>query len=198
MNVGNWEVKISTNGMPQRVATACAKLNETLVGAEYTPIAYLGSQQVNGINHAVLAEQLIVTGKDTKNIVIITFNEKPGEPEAIPVSIERVIEGGEDFGGTLIDVKVEDNIPDTIRTEVWNPAFEDRLGISIKPIAYLGSQITKGINYIFVAETASIVPDPIKEATLVIINPLIQEVHFSNLLANKHEAALGYAFTWLS
>ena len=42
--VGNWKINISTTGMPQKVATAFAKMNETLVGAEYENIAYIGSQ----------------------------------------------------------------------------------------------------------------------------------------------------------
>ena len=55
--LGSWEVNVVTGGMPQKVATAFGELAGSLVGAEYTPIAYLGSQQVNGVNHAVLAEQ---------------------------------------------------------------------------------------------------------------------------------------------
>ena len=75
--VGTWKIDVKLEGMPQKVATAFANLGTQLLGAEYTPIAYLGSQVVNGINHAVLAEQLVITGKDTKNIVLIIFNEKP-------------------------------------------------------------------------------------------------------------------------
>ena len=198
MSVGNWNVKISTNGMPQKVATACAKLNETIVGAEYTPIAYLGSQLVNGTNHAVLAEQLIVTGKDVKNIVVLTFNEKPKEPEATLVSIERVVESGEGFGGTTIDVKVEEDIPSDIITEIWNPALEGRLGAKFRPFAYLGSQMTKGINHIFVVEISSITPDGQDEVALGIINQIDKKVYFADLLANKQESMLGYAFNWLS
>ena len=71
---GGWSVNVEVGKMPQKVATAFSKLGD-LVGASYTPIAYLGSQVVNGINHAVLAEQTVLTGKDTKNIVVIIFNE---------------------------------------------------------------------------------------------------------------------------
>ena len=49
--VGNWEINVNVNGMPQKVASAVSKLNTTLMGAEYDPIAYLGSQVVNGTNH---------------------------------------------------------------------------------------------------------------------------------------------------
>ena len=39
---GSWDVKVVTNGMPQKVATAFGALAEKLIGAEYEPIAYLG------------------------------------------------------------------------------------------------------------------------------------------------------------
>lgn len=52
--VGEWKVEVNVGGMPQKVATAMGEIN--MLGAEYEPIAYLGSQVVNGVNHAVLAE----------------------------------------------------------------------------------------------------------------------------------------------
>jgi hypothetical protein len=84
--------------MPEKIATAVGDLK--IVGAEYTPIAYLGSQVVNGINHAVLAEQLVVAGKDTKNVVVIMFNERP---EGVTlVGIERVLESGGELALAVI------------------------------------------------------------------------------------------------
>lgn len=74
--LGSWDVKVVVGSLPEKVATAVGELGEKLIGAEYTPIAYLGSQLVNGTNHAVLAEQVLTTGRDTKNIVVLTFNEK--------------------------------------------------------------------------------------------------------------------------
>ena len=90
---GNWKVNVSTK-FPQPIATALSEMKDTLIGAEYTPIAYLGEQVVNGTNHAVLAEQTILTGKDTKNIVLLIFNVKPTQVGgATLVSIERIVEG---------------------------------------------------------------------------------------------------------
>lgn len=43
MMTGNWKIDVSTGSMPQKVASAVSGLSEILVGAEYTPIAYLGS-----------------------------------------------------------------------------------------------------------------------------------------------------------
>ena len=76
METGNWEIAIEIGRIPQKIASAIIDLEEKLVGAEYEPIAYLGSQVVNGVNHAVLAKQIITTGRDTENIVVLIFNEK--------------------------------------------------------------------------------------------------------------------------
>ena len=68
--VGTWNVKVHVDGMPQQVATAFGDILGNLFGAKYNPIAYLGEQVVNGTNHAILAEQTVVTGEDQKNIVL--------------------------------------------------------------------------------------------------------------------------------
>ena len=193
--VGNWKIEVNKNGMPQKVATAFAKLAETLIGAEYEPIAYIGSQVVNGINHAVLAKQTILTGKDTENVVVVIFNEKPNEMEATLVSIERVVEGGLPMGGTHIaDVSAE--IPEEAMT-TWNEAFEGFVGSKVEPFAYLGSQVVNGVNHIFAATSTPVVPDATSKVAIVIVNSLTKEVTFTDLMNSKCDNALGYAFTWL-
>ena len=193
--VGSWNVDVAVGKMPQKVASAFAKLSETLIGAEYTPIAYLGSQTVNGINHAVLAEQLIVTGKDTKNIVVIIFNEKPNDMEATLVNIERVVESGNALGG--INVNLQTEIPEDAN-KAFKTVFDGYVGMNIKPFAYLGSQVTKGVDYIFVAETAPVVQNPEKGVAIVVVNAMTKNVAFVDILTSKHETmSLGYSFTWL-
>ena len=191
---GSWDVKIVTNGMPQKVATAFSALGEQLIGAEYEPIAYLGSQVVNGINHAVLAKQILTTGRDTTNVVVIIFNEKPNAMEATLVSIDRVIEGGASFGGIRIDPQVE--IPADAQV-AWNEAFDAWVGAKIEPIALLGTQVVKGTNFIFAATSTPVYPDAKPTACIVTINPMTGSVAFADMLTTKHEASLGYAFTWL-
>lgn len=192
--VGSWNVKISTNGMPQKVATAVSALADKMIGAEYEPIAYIGSQIVNGTNHAVLAKQTILSGRDTANVVILIFNEKPNDMEATLVSIERVVEGGAPLGGIHIDPKTE--IP-TEAKEAWNTAFASFVGSKVDPIALLATQVVNGVNYIFAAEIAPLVPNAESRVVLVTINPTAGSLSFADMLENKHEASLGYAFTWL-
>lgn len=193
MNMGNWNVNVNTKGLPQKVASAMSSLGDTIMGAQYEMIAYLGSQIVNGTNHAVLAKQTIVTGRDTENIVLLIFNEKPNDPEASLVSIERVVESGSPMGGTKVDVHI--NIPADAQAE-WDDAFMGFVGSDIEPFALLGTQIVKGVNYIFAAEMSPLTTEPKKEAVLVIVNGLTKRVSFVDILSNKHQSGLWYAFTW--
>lgn len=192
--VGNWEVNINVNGMPQKIASAVSKLSETLVGAEYDPIAYLGSQQVNGLNHAVLAEQTVVTGRDFKNIVMLIFNEKPNEREATLVSIDRIVEGGDALGGTQINATTV--IPEEAMNE-WRTAFEGFIGSDVIPFALLATQVVKGTNFIFAATLTPVVPGAKSKVVIVTLNSMTGTLAFADPFKTAQEASLGYAFTWL-
>lgn len=192
--VGNWEVNINVNGMPQKIASAVSKLSETLVGAEYDPIAYLGSQQVNGLNHAVLAEQTVVTGRDSKNIVMLIFNEKPNEREATLVSIDRIVEGGDALGGTQINATTV--IPEEAMNE-WRTAFEGFIGSDVIPFALLATQVVKGTNFIFAATLTPVAPGAKSKVVIVTLNSMTGTLAFADPFKTAQEASLGYAFTWL-
>ena len=195
MSLGSWEVKVAVDAMPQKVATAVGELSEQLIGAEYKPIAYLGSQVVNGTNHAVLAEQTILTGKDTKNVVILIFNEKPNEMKATLVNIERVIEQGGELGGIAVDVKTD--IPAEAK-EAFDKAFEGFVGSKVKPFALLGTQVVKGVDYMFAAEVTSVTAEPVTKVCLVTVNGMTGDLAFADMLDSRSDIlSLGYAFTWL-
>ncbi len=190
--LGAWEVKVNVGGFPQKIASALEKLNE-MVGAEYTPIAYLGSQVVNGTNHAVLAEQTIITGKDTKNAVIVFFRETK---EGVAISgIERVLESGGPLGGVQVDIKTD--IPEEAMT-AFKTTFEGFVGSKIEPFALLGTQVTKGTNYIFAAKVTGVTAEPETKVCMITANPMTKDIAFADLLDSKHDVmSLGYAFTWL-
>ena len=158
-------------------------------------IAYLGSQEVNGINHAVLAEQTVLTGRDSKNIVILVFNEKPNEKEATLISIDRILEAGLPLGGTKIDVKIGEDIPEDVM-EIWTDARQRCLGSKMIPIALLGTKVTNGTNHIFIATIDAQIPGSEIELALIAVNDLTRRMSFVDLLADKTDHALGYAFSW--
>ena len=196
MSFGSWNIDVHVgSNMPQKIASAMTDLENTLVGAEYKPIAYLGSQVANGTNHAVLAEQTVITGRDTHNVVVMIFNEKPNDVKATLVSIERIVEGGLPMGGTNVDVHTE--IPADAK-ELWDDAFMGFVGAKVEPFALLGTQIVNGVNYIFAAKSTGVTLEPTAKVEIVTINSTTRRVTFVDALENRHQASLGYAFTWLT
>ena len=187
--LGSWDIKVSTSGMPQKIASAVSDIE--LVGASYIPIAYLGSQVVNGVNHAILAEQTIISSQNRKNIVIMIFNESVDGTVSL-ISIDRVMEGGAPLGGLQICPTV--NIP-AEAMDAFNDSVTELLGVAIKPFALLGTKVTKNTNFVFAATCTPIVENPQAKLTLIVVNSETKDVIFYNLLADKLHA-LGYSFTW--
>lgn len=179
MKIGGWEVKVAVDAMPQKCATAFSEITYKLVGASYVPLAYLGSQLVNGTNHAILAEQTILTGTDHKNIVLMTINEKP--EGCTLAGIEPILESGGECGGYDIDAKIKDNIPKEA-LDAFNAVMADFVGSNVKPFAYLGSQVVNGVNYAFAAEVAPVVENPKTAVKLVVANAVSKTVTFENIL----------------
>ena len=184
---GSWQVDVSTEGMPQAVATAFANLN--LLGTKYEFIAYLGSQVVNGTNHAVLAKQIVITDKNTDNIVLIIFNEK--NDTLLPVAIERILEDGKTFGGT--DVDVQTDIPKIAKTAL-KISLVGYVGARVKPFALLGTNMAKGTNYIFAAVLEPAWPVTEPEVALVIANPIAGDLRIIDILHSKLTSSLEYVF----
>lgn len=165
--LGAWNVNVSIDSMPEKVATACAQLNEDLLGAEYRPIAYLGSQIVNGTNHAVLMEQLLITGKDTKNVVLVIFNEQPTALKLTLVNIERVLTGG--FGDGAINVDPSTEIPKEAQLAL-DAALKDFVGSAVEDFAFLGNQIVRGENLFYAATVTPVVPEAVSKVCLITVN----------------------------
>lgn len=185
VSLGGWTVDIQVGKLPQGLATAFAELQ--IMGAEYTPIAYLGSQVVNGINHAVLAEQLLITGKDTKNVVVMIFNERAGQFTLS--NIERVVESGAPMGGTRVDVQTE--IPAEAKA-AFAATTAGWVGANIEPFALLATQVVKGVNYVFACKVTGVTAGPVTcDVDIVTVNPMMKRVNFCPILESKLELQLG-------
>lgn len=175
---GAWEVNVNASAMPERIATAVSGLND-MVGAEYKPIAYLGSQLVNGTNHAVLAEQTLITGKDQKNVVLVIFRQVGDEVTLS--NIERVLTGGMDGQMGAVEIKATTDIPAEAKA-AFEATLSGFVGMDVKPFAFLGTQVVKGINYFFACETKVVAPEGETNVAIVTANPLTKDVDYNDIL----------------
>lgn len=187
MNTGNWTIKVTKN-LPQKIASAFAE--PFVIGVRYDPIAYLGQQLVNGLNHAVLATQTSVPEYDWVNLVIMIFNERPGKMDVSLVGVNPIIE----TDGLLGHVEINPTCKIAEKEKkIWDEAFEEFVGSIIEPFAFIGKQETESTNYVFAATVRSF-EGKNEKAVLVTINPLLKKVSINDLLNNK--PGFGYAFNW--
>jgi len=179
MLLGGWKINAVINAMPQKVATAMGEVAEKLVGATYEPVAYLGSQQVNGINHAVIAEQTIVNASGDKNIVLMKFNEKGMQCNLY--AIEPIVEGGAAFGGYKVEAHTGDAI-DENALKVFEQVTAGMVGAAIHPIAQLATKVVKGTNVVFLCTVTPVYPGAEASVKLVTVNGVMKTIDFEDVL----------------
>ena len=163
--VGEWIIEPSEN-FPQKIATAISGELEVF-GCSYTPVLYLGHQIVNGTNHAVLAEQTVLCGKDVKNAVILVFNEKPASNDVSLAFVLPVLQSGGELGG--YEVNVTTDIP-VEAMKAFEESIKTLVGTKYEPIAYLGSQVVNGVNYKLMVTAEAVTKDPVKKLAVMTVN----------------------------
>ena len=86
--LGGWNLdEVRGTALPQKVQTDFTAVTSELVGADYEPIAYLGSQPVNGTNYRILALQRLLVPNGEKRIVkMIIHEELDGSARLVSVS----------------------------------------------------------------------------------------------------------------
>ena len=73
--LGGWNIdEMKSVNLPQKAQSAFTAVTGGLVGAEYMPVLYVGSQVVNGTNYCILAIQTLVTQNPEKRLVKMIIN----------------------------------------------------------------------------------------------------------------------------
>ena len=65
------------------------------------------------------------------------------------------------------------------------------VGSKVEPFAYLGSQVVKGINYVFAAQVTPVYPDAATSIEIVTVNAMVNKINFTDILESKHALSLG-------
>ncbi len=160
--VGGWTTAASpviTDDLKQVFEQAVAKLD----GVVYTPVAYLASQVVAGMNHCVLCKRPPVSADtDAKTTYSIAYIYEDPEGNA---EMTEIVDSEADAqyadnnvaGGWSENESLE--MTDDART-AFEKATETLTGAEYTPVALLATQIVAGINYRIICGSRPAVPDP--------------------------------------
>ena len=86
--LGGWNIdEMKSCNLPQKAASAFTSITGGLVGADYQPVLYVGSQVVNGTNYCIIALQRLVTrNPETRLVKMISNVSSSGESSLVSVS----------------------------------------------------------------------------------------------------------------
>lgn len=185
---GGYEiVNIPASKLPQDAASAIGAVNTNpMLGATYLPIWYVGKQLVNGINHFFIAEDIRATKNKDKSIVGLVINVPPGEG-----SIK-----GE--GAKVVRIIEEADLSPEVQA-AFETAEKGLVGVSYKPVAYLGSQVVRGVNHYIICQAKTIYPGAEPYAVGMVLNVFegnVSVVEIVPILPDATVPLCGYAFTW--
>lgn len=171
-SLGGWEVNSGSLSVESNAAAKAAfeKATERMEGYEYEPIALLGTQVVAGTNYSILARGTAVVPDAIPSYEIITiYEDLEGNAEILG---EKTLIGGE-TGEAVGAFTVNDGEYDLSKNAdvkaVFDKAFEMLDGSEYETIAYLGSQVVQGTNYLALVRITPVVPDAESEIALVTV-----------------------------
>ena len=86
--VGGWTiVGVGKAQLPEEAEQAFKAVTEKLLGADYVPVAYLGSQVVAGMNYAILCTRTLVTANPVTDLAVLTvYVDLTGSAELLNIS----------------------------------------------------------------------------------------------------------------
>ena len=77
--------------LPEDVASGFTEVVTPLVGADYVPVLYVGSQVVAGVNHMIICKQKITAHDTPEHLAEVVLNSAPTTGKWSLVSIEQIV-----------------------------------------------------------------------------------------------------------
>ena len=162
--------------LPEGVQEVFDKALEGYAGAGFTPVAYMASQVVAGVNHMILCKCTQVTAEPVTTLAVITiYQDLEGNATITNVSdfnladlmdqgyaAEEAAAAGETqtlAGGWTVseDYQVV-NLPAEAQT-AFDKALSEYAGVDNEPLALLGTQVVAGVNYAVLCHGSSLGED---------------------------------------
>ena len=149
---------------------------ETLVGVDYVPVAYLGSQVVAGTNHVFLVKATVVyPGAQPSYALIYLYQDLQGNVTLMNIA-DLPIVPQEDGTVTVPEAELmggwyyadAPEITEDIQARL-DKALEGLVGAAYVPVANLGEQVVAGLNRCLLCQVTPVVPDAQPHYALVYV-----------------------------
>ena len=162
------------NPLSDDVQAAFDAAFEEFTGGSVTPVALLAQQVVAGMNYRILCVETTMTNPATTDLKIAEiYVDTDGNSSLSGIYDVYLYEEGvvdsEPADGGYYDagITTEAALTDDLQA-IWDSVYTgEAVGATVKCVAYLGSQIVAGTNYLFVVELTPVVEDAVSTMQVV-------------------------------
>lgn len=179
--VGGWEATdVCVTKLSEEEQAIFDKALEGLVGVGYTPVQVLATQLVSGTNYAYLAVGETVTATPEKNYYVITvYADLNGGAELTNIhkidSSDLHTKEDREYetsvgGWEVVPVSEPGALPDAELQGKFEEATAQLMGVTLQPVAVLGTQLVNGTNYSILCSGNAVVPNPVSKLYVLTMN----------------------------
>lgn len=179
--VGGWEVNgdAAEAEMPEEAKVAFDEATYQLVGAIYTPIAYLGSQVVAGTNYAYLCKTELTTADPVTMLSLVTvYSDLDGNASIRDICDVNITDYTEDaelefdpaefVGGWTRGADYPAKLDADDQT-AFDAAADGLTGVEYTPLALMGTQVVAGRNLAFLCCASTVTAEPANALAVVTV-----------------------------
>ena len=155
---GGWETPDESLALSKNPAarTAFKKAVNKLKGSSYTAIAFLAAQVVAGTNYEILCRETPTDGCEAHIKIMYIYEDLQGNAE---VTGFKTIIGEQLMGGYTANTDKYGLSKNKEIYTAYKAATKELVGVSYEPVAYLGSQVVAGMNYLVLCRGKVVVPN---------------------------------------
>jgi len=148
------------------------KATQGLTGYDYEPVALIGSQVVAGTNYCILCRATPVTPNAESSFVLLyVYADLDGKAEITDIKDFSETDGSDEpvLGGLEMNqgaVSVDSNAD---VKAAFGKALDGLVGCNYETVAYIGSQVVSGTNYVILCRTTPVYPNAESAFSLVTV-----------------------------
>ena len=167
---GGWSAVTGDTSLSANAAAKSAfeKATETICGMEYEPVAVLATQVVAGTNYCILCRGK-ATVPDAQSVIQLVYIYEDLQGKAEITNTKTIIDSEMLDGGFLAnDGDMQPDKNTDVKT-AFEKATQTLTGAELEPVAYLGSQVVAGSNYLVLCKQTATVPGAEPEYAMVTV-----------------------------
>ena len=171
---GGWEYNQGKLSLDQNAEAKAAfdKATEGLVGCGYEPIALIGSQVAAGTNYCILCKSTpVYPDAEASYVLLYVYADLDGKAEITDIrDFAGTNDSDEPIVGGLEMNQGEASVDKNADVKAaFDKALDGLVGCSYETVAYIGSQVVSGTNYVILCRTTPVCPGAESTFSLVTI-----------------------------